>query len=270
MPDADDTAGALLALHRLASEDPEVQKRAAAGVTWLLDLQNRDGGIPTFCRGWGALPFDRSSPDITAHALRALIIWKSKMPTSLQIRISKAITRILRYLESTQAGDGSWTPLWFGNQYLEAENNQTYGTAMVLMALAELESASAVTMHQSGLDWLAVTQSANGGWSGGDSTQPTSIEETALAMSALSTGEPGPELKKAVEHLRLLTENGTRFPVAPMGFYFAKLWYWERLHPVVWTVEALERVKIAGGLDRVTGREIRENDPRGRRAMFRK
>ena len=247
VPDADDTAGALLALHRLASEDPEVQKRAAAGVTWLLDLQNRDGGIPTFCRGWGALPFDRSSPDITAHALRALITWKSKMPNSLQIRISKAITRILRYLESTQAGDGSWTPLWFGNQYLEAENNQTYGTAMVVLALAVLESASAVTMHQSGLDWLAGTQSANGGWSGGDSNQPTSIEETALAMSALSTGEPGPELKKAVEHLRLLTENGTRFPVAPMGFYFAKLWYWERLYPVVWTVEALERVKIAGG-----------------------
>jgi hypothetical protein len=40
-------------------------------VRWLLDLQNGDGGIPTFCRGWGALPFDRSAPDLTAHALRA-------------------------------------------------------------------------------------------------------------------------------------------------------------------------------------------------------
>ncbi|MEZ6048428.1 MAG: hypothetical protein R3C11_23220 [Planctomycetaceae bacterium] len=41
-------------------------------MNWLLDLQNRDGGWPTFCRGWGALPFDRSAPDLTAHALRAL------------------------------------------------------------------------------------------------------------------------------------------------------------------------------------------------------
>src|SRR5262249_16997926 len=30
------------------------------GLWWLLRLQNRDGGWPTFCRGWGALPFDRS------------------------------------------------------------------------------------------------------------------------------------------------------------------------------------------------------------------
>ena len=68
VPDADDTPGALLALHALGGEDGDA---ARAGVRWLLGLQNRDGGIPTFCRGWGQLPFDRSSPDLTAHALRA-------------------------------------------------------------------------------------------------------------------------------------------------------------------------------------------------------
>ncbi len=46
-----------------------------AAAVWLLDLQNRDGGWPTFCRGWGTLPFDRSSCDLTAHALRALSKW---------------------------------------------------------------------------------------------------------------------------------------------------------------------------------------------------
>ena len=35
---------------------------ALRGVCWLLNLQNRDGGWPTFCRGWGVLPFDRSDP----------------------------------------------------------------------------------------------------------------------------------------------------------------------------------------------------------------
>ena len=39
----------------------------------VVGLQNRDGGLPTFCRGWGTLPFDRSGCDLTAHALRALL-----------------------------------------------------------------------------------------------------------------------------------------------------------------------------------------------------
>jgi squalene-hopene/tetraprenyl-beta-curcumene cyclase len=75
VPDADDTAGAVLALRGLNPQVDEGTLRAAsAGIVWLLDLQNRDGGIPTFCRGWGTLPFDRSSPDLTAHALRAWLV----------------------------------------------------------------------------------------------------------------------------------------------------------------------------------------------------
>src|SRR5262249_8055885 len=62
VPDADDTAGALLALARLGLH-AEAREAAGRGLRWLLDLQNRDGGWPTFCRGWGYLPFDRSSPD---------------------------------------------------------------------------------------------------------------------------------------------------------------------------------------------------------------
>lgn len=239
VPDADDTAGALLALHRLAGNDPEVRERAVAGVIWLLDLQNRDGGIPTFCRGWGALPFDRSSPDITAHALRALTIWRPHFDEHLRHRIDKATSKILRYLKATQEADGSWTPLWFGNQHLANENNRTYGTAHVLLALAE--HSSAATMNKIARQWLLATQSKNGGWSGGDPANGTSIEETALALSALATGGLTPEFEKGLEHLRTLTKNGTHFPPAPIGFYFAKLWYWERIYPIVWTVEALER-----------------------------
>ncbi|MEN6400659.1 MAG: prenyltransferase/squalene oxidase repeat-containing protein, partial [Armatimonadia bacterium] len=67
VPDADDTSGALLALAGYLDE-----KALQAGQKWLVDLQNNDGGWPTFCRGWGKLPFDASCDDITAHALRAL------------------------------------------------------------------------------------------------------------------------------------------------------------------------------------------------------
>src|SRR5262249_43991673 len=69
VPDADDTPGALLALANLGGLDSGA---ARAGSRWLLDLQNADGGWPTFCRGWGRLAFDRSGSDLTAHALRAL------------------------------------------------------------------------------------------------------------------------------------------------------------------------------------------------------
>ena len=77
VPDADDTAAALLALRAIvgsaAESQPEpIAAAAARGVAWLLDLQNDDGGWPTFCRGWGTMPFDRSGCDLTAHALRAL------------------------------------------------------------------------------------------------------------------------------------------------------------------------------------------------------
>ena len=72
VPDADDTPGALLALYNLVRcRDGRlpIDPRAAmaSGLRWLLAFQNRDGGWPTFCRGWGALPFDRSGCDLTAH-----------------------------------------------------------------------------------------------------------------------------------------------------------------------------------------------------------
>src|SRR6185295_19121662 len=43
-----------------------------AGWRWVESLQNADGGFPSFCRGWGTLPFDRSGADLTAHVMRTL------------------------------------------------------------------------------------------------------------------------------------------------------------------------------------------------------
>ncbi len=76
VPDSDDTPAAILALARVLrwrdEDSPAVKDAMVAGADWLRRLQNRDGGWPTFCRGWGKLPFDRSSNDLTAHAIRAL------------------------------------------------------------------------------------------------------------------------------------------------------------------------------------------------------
>ena len=46
-----------------------------------------------------------------------------------------------------------------------------------------------------------------------------------------------------IEH----TGRGRSFEPAPIGFYFAKLWYWEQLYPLIWTVGALEQVAAATG-----------------------
>jgi len=109
VPDADDTPGALIALKHIydlirspdfraalpeqhrndfgEAFEQQILSAADAGLKWLVDLQNRDRGWPTFCKGWGKLPFDRSGADLTAHAIRALHVWKPiSMPHQIALR----------------------------------------------------------------------------------------------------------------------------------------------------------------------------------------
>jgi squalene-hopene/tetraprenyl-beta-curcumene cyclase len=226
VPDADDTAGALRALAHLGTEDTGA---VTAGIEWLLDLQNRDGGIPTFCRGWGKLPFDRSSPDITAHALLAWSVWRPTLNTHVQARIDAATRRALAFLERAQRPHGAWVPLWFGNQFAANDENPVYGTSRVLLALRQVQPDSA--MAKRAADWLQGVQNRDGGW-GGDRGIASSIEETSVAVSALGDG---------AAWLVEATRNGEDTPPAPIGFYFARLWYYERLYPLIFAADALAR-----------------------------
>jgi squalene cyclase len=100
---------------------------------------------PPFAKGWGALPFDRSSPDLTAHTLRAWRAWRQEMPAAIQSRIDRGTEHGIAFLLREQRGDGSWRPLWFGNQHRrDDEDNPTYGTAKVLLALGEIDPTSEV------------------------------------------------------------------------------------------------------------------------------
>jgi squalene-hopene/tetraprenyl-beta-curcumene cyclase len=244
VPDADDTAGALLALACLPP-DGRSDEAAARGIEWLLGLQNRDGGIPTFCRGWGALPFDRSGADLTAHAIRAWLAWRLRLSPALRARVDRATDRALHYLRRVQRADGSFVPLWFGNEAAAGEENPVLGTARVIAALALLEGRPDVDgMLAAAGPWLRSVQNADGGW-GGDRGVRSSIEETALAIGALAaTGnqEAAAALAAGCEWLRAATADGTRFPPAPIGLYFARLWYSEALYPVLFTVSGLGQV----------------------------
>jgi squalene-hopene/tetraprenyl-beta-curcumene cyclase len=237
VPDADDTPGALLALAKLREgDDPDVRAAARAGCDWLVGLQNRDGGIPTFCRGWGKLPFDRSCPDLTAHALRAWSAWKSEFPW-----LGGAIAAGERYLAKSQQGDGSWIPLWFGNQRAPLQENPVYGTSRVLLHAGT--QGDWILARKRGFEFLRDAQNPDGGW-GGAPGIPSSIEETALAVEALAP-QHGPEVPKGVAWLAERTAGGTKFPPSPIGLYFAKLWYWERLYPMIFTAAALGAARRA-------------------------
>ncbi|CAB4583435.1 MAG: squalene--hopene cyclase [Actinobacteria bacterium] len=250
VPDADDTSSALIALHRLSAPtfrnaSFDIRHSASAGIQWLLELQNRDGGIPTFCRGWGALPFDRSTPEITAHALLACWTWKAELPADLQKSIETATRRALAYLKKNQAPDGSWFPLWFGNEHTPNETNPVYGTAQVLNHLGSHFdlAASAADLIQAGLYFLGRAQKPDGSF-GGDSLSSPSLEETAVALHALClSGASRSAIHLSLDWLIQATQHGTHFPSAPIGLYFARLWYHERLYPVIWTLQALQSAR---------------------------
>ncbi|MEX0717326.1 MAG: prenyltransferase/squalene oxidase repeat-containing protein [Planctomycetaceae bacterium] len=291
VPDADDTPGALLALmsasggrqppgafgavsafgavgpqgggdHRgaYAPRSPSrVESALELGVHWLLDLQNRDGGWPTFCRGWGTLPFDRSAPDLTAHCLRAISRWLNPATghtprADVRYRIDRtappkhkyfhravnAADRGFRYLARTQRADGSWLPLWFGNQHAPDEENPVYGTARVLTAYHDCGRTDCRSVRD-GVEWLIRAQNVDGGW-GGAAGVPSSVEETALAADAvLALAPEHPAGWKGVEWLVERVESGMHGETSPIGFYFAKLWYFECLYPLIFTTAALRR-----------------------------
>lgn len=216
VPDGDDTPGAILALaslHRSPHVEAKTKSRmegaASDGVRWLMQLRNRDGGWPTFCRGWGKLPFDRSSTDLTAHALRAL---SAAAQLGVQPEAfsgwNRAVNRGWRFLGRRQRKDGSILPLWFGNQDNFDDENPIYGTGRVLLAsfptilagVAGVSQARGESTETSlctdsifepellikAADYLVNAQNADGGWGGGGS-------RTSWLENRKAWGEFGPD-----------------------------------------------------------------------------
>ena len=255
VPDADDTPGVLMALHRLDLTDERVLPAVEAGMRWLLDLQNRDGGMPTFCRGWGTLPFDRSTPELTAHALAAWWQWWERISDEgLKRRVLLGTRRALDYLNRVCRADGSWVPLWFGNERAAEEENPVYGTAQVVNYLCAVPALAdqAEAMLKSAGSYLMAVQNGEGSW-GGERGVSGTIEETAVAIQAVAAlrraghlSQADEALEKAGAWLLNTTEGGSRFEPSPIGLYFARLWYHEQLYPVVWALGALRDLRRSG------------------------
>ncbi len=201
-PDCDDTAEALLALARVRGRfalEARRKESLARGLSWLLGMQNPDGGWGAFDRRCDKevltfIPFadhnamiDPSTPDITARGIRALLaagLDPGEAPVS----------QAAGYLLREQEEDGSWPGRWGANHI--------YGTGLSLRGLGELASAAprdgSDTLARAlrrGRNWLLRVQNGDGGWgeSLGSYDDPTArgrgdstASQTAWAMLGLS------------------------------------------------------------------------------------
>ncbi len=252
VPDCDDTPGAMLALMKLDSTT-HVKNEVLAGANWLLHLQNSDGGFPTFSKGWGKLPFDQSCADLTGHCFFALAAtlstYKNDIDSTFRKKLLKSQERTLMYLQKNQRQDGSWIPLWFGNQKVTNHENPVYGTARVLTYLKDSlhfidesdEFANSVNqMIEVGEKFLIEVQNVDGSW-GGAKGVSGSIEETSLAVSALAKQKYTDETEKGFAWVESQVKNN-ELQAAPIGLYFASLWYDEKMYPLTAFIEAVVRL----------------------------
>lgn len=241
VPDGDDTSGALVALHTLC--EGVYYDEVTNGIRWLMDLQNRDGGMPTFCKGWGKLPFDRSSADISAHAVLAMELWKDQLPEPLKRRCKESILNLLRWIVNAQSAEGSWTPLWFGDQNASDEKSPVYGTATVVDYLSVSENPAAKMVADKGVNYLLSAQNEDGGW-GGAKGVASKATLTARALAALSSHltEDDKALERGVDFLYERYITGRLLEKEPIGLYFSRLWYSEELYSPTFLLYALKRL----------------------------
>jgi prenyltransferase beta subunit len=241
VPDGDDTSGALVALHTLC--EGVYYDEVTNGIRWLMDLQNRDGGMPTFCKGWGKLPFDRSSADISAHAVLAMELWKDQLPEPLKRRCKESILNLLRWIVNAQSAEGSWTPLWFGDQNASDEKSPVYGTATVVDYLSVSENPAAKMVADKGVNYLLSAQNEDGGW-GGAKGVASKATLTARALAALSSHltEDDKSLERGVDFLYERYITGRLLEKEPIGLYFSRLWYSEELYSPTFLLYALKRL----------------------------
>lgn len=250
VPDGDDTSAALVALYHLMGKPSEAVEN---GLRWLMNLQNRDGGMPTFCKGWGKLPFDRSTPDITAHAMLAMGLWLPSLQGELRQAVEKSYNRMAQWLKSTAQASG-WTPLWFGDQDADDEKAPVYGTATAvdyLMQISHLTGKPSDALAMQQVPFLLSCQNEDGGW-GGNKGVRSKVTYTSRVLAALAHFQSHPQplsdwrreiyeaRQRGWDYLYRRYQEGTLYESEPVGLYFSRLWYSEELYNVTFLLHALK------------------------------
>lgn len=163
-PDVDDTCMALLVLQNARAAGPADAQQAAMGrgLTWMLGMQNSDGGWASFDRDndkrWlTEVPFadhnamiDPSTADITGRVLECLATFPGYGPSH------PVVERAVRFLHKDQRPDGSWYGRW--------GVNHVYGTWQVLRGLSRIGEDMESPPARRAVRWLTMHQNPDGGW----------------------------------------------------------------------------------------------------------
>lgn len=250
-PDVDDTAFVLQALQRVDFPDrPRMEEAIRRGITWMLSMQNRDGGWGAFdrdndCAILTQVPFadhnamiDPSTEDVTARVIECLgrFGWNASHPI---------VKRALSFLQREQCPDGSWYGRW-GVNYV-------YGTSGVLRALEALGLAGRDDA-QLATQWLRSVQNPDGGFgetcaSYEDEAMkgkgPSTPSQTAWGLiGLLAAAEPNDPA--VIGAIRFLTQrqkdDGTWAEAASTGTGFPAVFYLKyHLYRIYFPLYALAR-----------------------------
>jgi squalene-hopene/tetraprenyl-beta-curcumene cyclase len=236
-PDVDDTCMALMVLRQARADVTEEMQAAAIarGLTWMLGMQNRDGGWASFDRdndkAWlTQVPFadhnamiDPSTADITGRVLECLSYFPGYGPRH------PVVARALAFLRRDQTRDGTWYGRW-GVNYI-------YGTWQVLRGLACVGENMALAYVRRAVEWLLAHQNRDGGWGESiasyvDPTQAgrgvSTPSQTAWAiMGLVAAGEErSTSVRNGIRHLLDRQDSdGTWDEVAWTGTGFPKVFY---------------------------------------------
>jgi squalene-hopene/tetraprenyl-beta-curcumene cyclase len=179
-PDVDDTIQVLTVLTRLGIPWSEKEKAVKLGITWLLSMQNDDGGWGAFDRNqtrWivNRIPFsdhkaclDPSSPDIAGRAVE-FFMKRNYAPSH------PALKKAINYLYDTQEDFGGWYARW-GINYL-------YGTWCVLTAMGAMGIVPSDARVRKAVSWLKSVQRPDGGFSEAPDTYHPNTPFDSYAVS---------------------------------------------------------------------------------------
>jgi len=174
-----------------------------SGVRWLSSQQDSRGSW-SLCVRNTRVDNCGPCPHITTQAVNALL--DSGVSTEDR-RVSKAI----RWLLTTQRGDGSFDSLWY--------RTFTAGTSVVLETLVRTGLAAHPVAVRA-RDWLMRAQLPDGSWSTGDSTAPGTVEETGWAVRALlaaGLGSDDPRIRRGVAWLLDARQPTGHWPAAAIS-----------------------------------------------------
>ena len=207
-PDVDDTTASLRSISRVIPPESQAWDR---GITWLLSMQNDDGGWGAFEKNIDSkllqfLPIEKaefiltdpSSADLTGRTLEFMGHY-----TNLS-RDHTAIKKGIHWLLRNQERDGSWYGRW-GICYL-------YGTWAAITGLMAVGISARNASIEKAVKWILDKQNNDGGW--GESCHSDSkkmyvslpastLTHTSWALDALISvaDNPTTAIKKGITYL---------------------------------------------------------------------